>query len=420
MLIGAGTTINAGITAAVPLPPVTYFVDGGGGAVNEGSSALFTVTTTGLPDGTTLYWSVQHGYTSNLDFDEVGGSFQIVNGVGSFLVTTIADELTEGSEDFYVAVRTGSSSGTIVATTSSAHTVINDTSLTPPAHGSATFNGTSAYYTVPAGSHFSLGTTWTIEWWSKANHDSSDRLLTVMSQLNPGGGGIDLFYDSTTFAIGDGNGNYIRTPVEPTVGVWTHVAVVNNAGTLSVYFNGISQTLTSYVGPTLSNTAFPLAIGERGFTSDPAVINNFQYFSGELTNIRILDTAYYASNFVPAILPALVAGHTKLLWTPTDQSITTDSGSLALTMTNNNASYSSGYPTELTTYHPTAYGGPNATFSPLPPVQTGWTILGTVSGTVVYHSTVTNPSYYGNLQAADNWPEVADSPLGTVTYTFIG
>ena len=148
MLIGAGTTINAGITAAVPLPPVTYFVDGGGGAVNEGSSALFTVTTTGLPDGTTLYWSVQHGYTSNLDFDEVGGSFQIVNGVGSFLVTTIADELTEGSEDFHVAVRTGSSSGTIVATTDSSHTSINDTSITRPkwTNGDATATGLSVSY----------------------------------------------------------------------------------------------------------------------------------------------------------------------------------------------------------------------------------------------------------------------------------
>ena len=131
MFIGAGSTLKAGVKAAVPVPAASYSVSPITDTVDEGSYTIYIVETAGVPDGTVLYWSIQHGYTSNLDFVDVGGSFTIVNGESYFTVQPVNDNLTEGSEDFYVAVRTESSSGTIVATSSAFPTTINDTSTTP-------------------------------------------------------------------------------------------------------------------------------------------------------------------------------------------------------------------------------------------------------------------------------------------------
>ena len=188
---------------------------------------------------------------------------------------------------------------------------------------------------------WNFGTTWTIEWWSKANHDTTDRLYTVMSQ-QPGSG---IFYDATTLAINNSMGDYIRTSnanSEPTPGIWTHVAVVNNSGNLAVYYNGISQSLTSYVGPSWTVSNYNLAIGERGFNGSYE-INNFQYFGGNLTNIRVNNTAVYTSNFEPTVALTNIAG-TVLLYAPTDQAFTTDTSSNPLAITNHGATYSSDYP----------------------------------------------------------------------------
>lgn len=103
----------------------TYAISAASSSINEGSALGFTVSTQGVPDSTTLYWTV----SSAADFSASSGSFTITNNSGIFSVTPTADSITEGSETFTVSVRTGSSSGDIVATSSTI--TINDTSITP-------------------------------------------------------------------------------------------------------------------------------------------------------------------------------------------------------------------------------------------------------------------------------------------------
>ena len=93
-------------------------------SINEGSAGTFNVNTTGVANATTLYWTIE---TNAGDFATTSGSFTITSNAGSFTVTPTADVTTEGPEAFTVAVRTGSISGTIVATTASV--TVNDTSL---------------------------------------------------------------------------------------------------------------------------------------------------------------------------------------------------------------------------------------------------------------------------------------------------
>lgn len=98
--------------------------------VNEGSYLTFNVSTTYVPNGTTLYWTINtNGSSSPSDFDATSGSFIINSNSGSFSVYVNPDQVTEGSESFFAYVRTGSVSGGIVATSSVV--TINDTSTYP-------------------------------------------------------------------------------------------------------------------------------------------------------------------------------------------------------------------------------------------------------------------------------------------------
>lgn len=134
--------------------------------INEGGSVTFTATTVGVPNGTTVYYTVS-GTVSASDFTSgsLSGSFTINSNTGSITFVASTDYVTEGSESFQVQLRTGSTSGPIVATSSTV--TINDTTLTPtytitPSDttvnegASVTFaisttnvpNGTTLYYTL--------------------------------------------------------------------------------------------------------------------------------------------------------------------------------------------------------------------------------------------------------------------------------
>lgn len=172
------------------------------------------------------------------------------------------------------------------------------------ATASLVLNGGSSIE-VPAGNQFSLGTSYTIEFWSKAaTNSSAGQIFTVMSQRDTDSG-IDIFYQNGNLVIR--NGTVVTT--EPTPGIWTHVAIVSDNSTLSVYYNGISQTVSGS-GGNLQDNKYPLAIGCRG------PLNNFQFFNGSLYGIRINNTVVYSSVFNPyevALPPTNISGTVLLV-----------------------------------------------------------------------------------------------------------
>ena len=149
------------------------------------------------------------------------------------------------------------------------------------------FNGTSDYKGVlGTTTDWALGTTWTMEWWSKATGASGPGTIYTVLCQNFNGNGIDIFYQSGNLIVNNGT----TLAAEPTPGVWTHVALVNNAGSTTLYYNGTSVHTGGNWN--LGNTSDTLVIGKRG-------PGNFQYFNGKLTGIRITNTAIYkTSNFV--------------------------------------------------------------------------------------------------------------------------
>jgi hypothetical protein len=134
-------------------------------------------------------------------------------------------------------------------------------------------------------SDWNLGSTSTIEFWSKTVSTSSIR--TVASQ-GP----------STGIDIGFFNGHILYRNQEiqysePTTSTWAHVAFVSTGtGLTNLYYNGVYQT--NFSGGALNDGSTDLAIGRRGPT------NSFQYYKGKLAMLRISNTAKYSTTFAPS------------------------------------------------------------------------------------------------------------------------
>lgn len=138
-------TPDAVPSTAVNIPNIVSITPSAS-SVNEGSAITFTVNAWEA-NGYTLYWTVE---TNSSDFSITNGSFTITSNTGTFSLTPTIDKLTEGTETFTVAIRTGSISGPILATSSAI--TINDTSLTPTYSISTTSTiineGTTVIYIV--------------------------------------------------------------------------------------------------------------------------------------------------------------------------------------------------------------------------------------------------------------------------------
>ena len=126
ILTVAGKTASVVINDTAVAPVATYRLTAVGSSVNEGSTATFTLTTTYVPVGTSLPYTI-----SGLGIDsgdiyggQLSGTLVITqNGTAVISVPTLADVSTEGAETLIVTVAGNS-----------AQIVINDTSRGAPSY----------------------------------------------------------------------------------------------------------------------------------------------------------------------------------------------------------------------------------------------------------------------------------------------
>jgi hypothetical protein len=161
---------------------LTVYPAGYATSVNEGSSLTFYVATRNITL-TTLYWTILNGTTTNARFSATSGSFGLSNNAGNFTVSAIADYITEGPTTFQVQIRTGSTSGPVVATSTAV--TINDIYLTPTYAVSAnvtSFNsGASVLFNIATTNIFD-GTV--LHWTNTGNIASAN--ITAPSPSNAG------------------------------------------------------------------------------------------------------------------------------------------------------------------------------------------------------------------------------------------
>jgi hypothetical protein len=137
-----GGVEGAFVSTTEASPSATYTVTAPA-SINEGSAGSFTVSSSNAPNAT-LFWTV----TPTTDFATSEDSFTLSSNSGSFTVTPTADSSTEGAETATIKIRSGSVSGTVLATDTF---IINDTSTSP-----------SASYTVTPPASINEGSSGTI------------------------------------------------------------------------------------------------------------------------------------------------------------------------------------------------------------------------------------------------------------------
>tara|TARA_R100000406_G_C3114816_1_gene125264 strand:- start:356 stop:1741 length:1386 start_codon:yes stop_codon:yes gene_type:complete len=153
-----GTLLQSGNTPA-------YSITESSTSVNEGSSVSFTVNTTDVGAGTTLYFNATGGQVDAADFSDgsLSGNFQIIGtgtttGVATF-VRSIATDFNTENETFSMQIRTGSVTGPVVAT-SNVITIGDVVATFSVAESATTVNeGGSVTFTlsgnnIPAGTYY--------------------------------------------------------------------------------------------------------------------------------------------------------------------------------------------------------------------------------------------------------------------------
>jgi len=159
-VLGLGGGLLGGGNTPPPPPPATYTVGQNATTVNEGGVVNITVATTNVADGTTLYYTLSGTATAD-DFvgGTMAGSFTVSSNSGDFNVNVVGDIITDDGETFTASIRTDSTSGTIVGTSSqvtitdvSQSEAISQTATTVDEGGTVVFTLSTAGY--PTGHTF--------------------------------------------------------------------------------------------------------------------------------------------------------------------------------------------------------------------------------------------------------------------------
>jgi hypothetical protein len=220
------------------------------------------------------------------------------------------------------------------------------TSMDFPSFQSLEFNQPQGdFLNVAGGNDWNLGTTGTIEFWIKANNASGANINIPGGQwglINQGGwyygmpnnNSILIGLAGSKLSIAQSNTDDVQY-TEPNPGQWTHVAVVYNAGTQKVYYNGVEQTKTSgnYSGNGWSNGTSDLYIGRLA-------PNYESHFDGKLAMVRISSFAKYTATFTPTTTYG-VEGDTRLFLDKINPTVDSNEHRIL----NNGVSLSSDFPT---------------------------------------------------------------------------
>lgn len=302
----SGTIVATASTVTVNDAAATYSVSPSTASANEGTTVTWTITTTNVANGTTLYWT-NSGTTVAADFSggANSGSFSVSGNSGSFSLTLNNDVTTETTETIIIQIRTDSTGGTIVATSSTVN--IADTSQAPP-------TGNTLLYAWGANSSGQLGAL-----------DTSNRNSPVLVQhasalswtmISTGGGHtMAIRSDGKLFAwgannrgqLGNGNTTPTSSPVQIGNSSWVAVsagkeftAAIRLGGTMFTWGSNDDGQLGHGGGLTSRSSPTQLTSGSAGqnwnlqtWTMVSAGNAHIMAFSSSLSDVYAWGAGYY-------------------------------------------------------------------------------------------------------------------------------
>ncbi len=247
------------------------------------------------------------GYISNI---------RVINGVGLYtanfappispltavantsLLTCQSNRLIDKSSNNFTVTKNGDV--TVVTTNPFG---LTNTGIT----GSAYFDGTGDYLSLPSNSAFAFGTgDFTVEGWVYYTSVTNSGIFQISATLFALQTGIGLGLDtSLRWMLYYGNGSAANAgAIGPTANTWHHFAVVRSSSTTKLYINGTATSIS--VADSFNYTGQVLGIA--GIYSTAYLTN------GYISNFRVVKgTAVYTANFTPPASSLTAIANTSLL-----------------------------------------------------------------------------------------------------------
>ncbi len=170
---------------------------------------------------------------------------------------------------------------------------LNSTSAnTGQVDGGGSFNGSSNFIDIPDSSNYDGGTSLTVSLWAKQTSLALDKALIAKWDFQTQGSWGCQSGNFTTSTItcyiaislaNDGSGYYVQTPAGSwSAGVWHHVVMTYPGAGVSIYIDGVSQSLstTGTAPSSMQNSTATLKVGKFGGTLT-------RYWPGSLDEVRI-------------------------------------------------------------------------------------------------------------------------------------
>jgi hypothetical protein len=191
--------------------------------------------------------------------------------------------------------------------------------------GSVVFDGTGDYLIVNAQTINS--NQWTLECWIYPTNLTGNKWL--FSQYAAGDANrTSLYIDDGILLVFNGNQGSTSGNSTLSTNQWYHLAFVRNGSTLTAYLNGVQEfQKTNFAGPYQSNTYIGSYDGSSG-------TDNFQ---GYISNVRVVNSILYSSNFTPPVHELQPIGDTVLLCCNSSTSATAEATGKTITVNGNAA-----------------------------------------------------------------------------------
>lgn len=269
--------VGGGLVAVASAP--TYTMTQSGTSVNEGDTVTFNITTTEVPDGTLLYYSIS-GTVSAADFSDnlLQGSVSVSSGSAT-IAKTLANDLslnaTEGQETFTLTLLTGSVNGITVATSnqitvadtsyasyssSVVSTNVNeDTTVTVTVNTVNIPNGTVLYYTTSG----TASTTYDVS--------ATSGQFTINS--NTGSFDIDILQD------------YQQDDAETLI--------------INIRTGSVTGQIVDTIGPlTITDSAFSMTLTPTATLFDESTLNASSSVTVNVTTVNVADNTQFTARVV--------------------------------------------------------------------------------------------------------------------------
>lgn len=192
------------------------------------------------------------------------------------------------------------------------------------------FDGSGDYISASANALFAFGTgNFTIEAWINYTGALSGSLVPI-AQSDAIGSSTNnkwffAFNNANLFFNTHASGGFSNTIVfSPTVSTWYHVAVTRTSGTIRMFINGESKTVTT------TGTPSGYSLSQNGLVIGG--MSTPYYMTGYISNFRMVTgSSLYSSSFTPSTTPLTVVTGTSLLTCQSNRLIDNSNNNFTLT-----------------------------------------------------------------------------------------